>query len=398
MICTGLLVLINQRLAPPIISLQPNNRFSNRIDRYPNFMNIAIIAHLKHPIRKPYMGGLEAFTHNVCLRLQQRGHQITLYASELSDPALNVRVILSDTDYDRETFSRFRSHELSEEFISTHHAYLELMQDIDGQDHDIIFNNSLNYVPITMASLIQTPMLTVLHTPPIFELKRAIAYEKKRGQIQYVSVSRPNAEAWRPFVGDCDVVSNGVDTTRWTFTEKPTGGYVLWFGRIHPDKGTHLAIRAAKAAGRPIKLAGSIADPHYFELYVQPLLDESVELLGNCSHDQLNHHIGNADVSVITPCWDEPFGLVVAESLACGTPVAGIARGALPAILCEKTGSLTTSSNPDELAHCINQAALLNRSDCRQRAETNLNIERMVDAYELLFAQLISARSRVCVS
>ncbi|RYF75210.1 MAG: glycosyltransferase family 4 protein [Cytophagaceae bacterium] len=361
-------------------------------------MNIGIIAHLKHPIRKPYMGGLESFTHNVCLRLLNRGHHITLYASELSDPALNVRIILSDTDYDRETFSRFRSHELSEEFISTHHAYLELMQDIDGQGHDIIFNNSLNYVPITMASLIQTPMLTVLHTPPIFELKRAIAYEKKRGQIRYVSVSRPNAEAWRPFVGDCDVVSNGIDTKRWTFTEKPTGGYVLWFGRIHPDKGTHLAIQAAKEAGRPIKIAGSIADRNYFETYVQPLVDDTVELLGNCTDEELNQHIGNADVSLITPCWDEPFGLVVAESLACGTPVAGIGRGALPAILCEKTGCLTTSSNPKELAHCINQAALLNRSDCRQRAETKLDVDQMVEAYEDLFAQLITARSCAYIS
>jgi len=353
-------------------------------------MNIGIIAHLKHPIRKPYMGGLEAFTHDICFRLQQRGHQVTLYASELSDPALNVRVILSDTDYDRETFSRFRSHELSEEFISTHHAYLELMQDIDGQGHDIIFNNSLNYVPITMASLIRTPMLTVLHTPPIFELKRAIAYERKRGQIRYVSVSKPNAEAWQPFVGACEVVSNGVDVTRWRYTDQPTGGYVLWFGRIHPDKGTHLAIQAAKAAGRPIKLAGSIADRHYFETYVQPLLDDTVELLGNCSHQQLNDYIGHADVSVITPCWDEPFGLVVAESLACGTPVAGIARGALPYILSPETGCLTTSANPQDLAHCINQAAGLSRMDCRERAETQLNVERMVDHYERLFSHLVT--------
>lgn len=351
-------------------------------------MNIGIIAHLRHPIAKPYMGGLEAFTHDISERLQQRGHHITLYASERSDPALNLFSIMSDSDYDRETLSRFRSHELSEDFISTHHAYLELMQDIDSQGHDIIFNNSLNYVPITMASLIQTPMLTVLHTPPIFELKRAIAYERKRNQIHYVSVSQPNAEAWRPFVGDCEVITNGVDTSQWTFTAQPTGDYVLWFGRIHPDKGTHLAIQAAKLAGYPIKLAGSIADRTYFETYVQPLLDETVELLGNCTHQQLNYYIGNALVSVITPTWDEPFGLVVAESLACGTPVAGIARGALPTIVNAQSGVLTTSARPQDLARCIQQAARLDRTDCRQRAQTALNVETMIDAYEQRFAQL----------
>ncbi|WP_316738582.1 glycosyltransferase [Pedobacter aquatilis] len=176
-------------------------------------MNIGIIAHLKHPIRKPYMGGLEAFTFEITRRLIARGHDVTLYASELSDPALNVKVILSDLDYDRETFSRFRSHELSEDFISTHHAYLELMQDIDGQGHDIIFNNSLNYVPVTMSSILETPMVTVLHTPPIFEMKRAMAYERKLGKMHYVSVSEPNARAWKPYLNACEVIGNGIDLT-----------------------------------------------------------------------------------------------------------------------------------------------------------------------------------------
>jgi len=130
-------------------------------------MKIAVLAHLKHPIRKPFMGGLEAFTYEVTKLLLQRGHEVTLFASEHSDPSLNVHAILSDVDYDMETLSRFRSHELSEDFISTHHAYLELMQEIDQYDFDVIFNNSLNYVPITMATLAETPMVTVLHTPPI---------------------------------------------------------------------------------------------------------------------------------------------------------------------------------------------------------------------------------------
>lgn len=355
-------------------------------------MNIGIIAHLKHPIRKPYMGGLEAFTHDIAQRLQARGHTITLYASEHSDPELNVHAIMSDSDYDRETLSRFRSHELCEDFISTHHAYLELMQDIDGRGHDIIFNNSLNYVPVTMASMLQTPMVTVLHTPPIFEMKRAMAHEKKIGKIKYVSVSQPNADAWRPYLNHCDVISNGVDTDKWNFYSEPEGGYVIWFGRIHPDKGTHLAIQAAKLAGYKIKLAGSIADRHYYETYVEPLLDDTTELLGNCTHEQLNHYIGSALASIITPCWDEPFGLVVAESLACGTPVAGIARGALPYILDENTGCLTTSNNPAELAACIKTAVTLSRTACRQRAENELNAERMAAAYESLFEETLQAK------
>lgn len=355
-------------------------------------MKIGIIAHLKHPIRAPFMGGLEAFTYNIAKILLSRGHDVTLFASEHSDPALHVRSIMSDLDYDRETLSRFRLHEMSEDFISTHHAYLELMQDIDQEGFDVIFNNSLNYVPITMSTITNTPMVTVLHTPPIFEMKRAAAMERRIGKIQYVSVSKFNALLWKPYINSCRVVNNGIDLKQWSYTEHNDGKYIVWYGRIHPDKGTHLAIEAAKIAGRPIKIAGSVADRHYFETYVQPLLDEQAVWVQHCTHEELNVLVGNAAVSVITPCWDEPFGLVVAESLACGTPVAGFARGALPSILTESTGALTESCSPIELAKCIQTASLLSRSTCRQYAEQFLSIESMVSSYEELFHELANQK------
>jgi len=352
-------------------------------------MKIGIIAHLKHPICKPFMGGLEAFTHDISKLLIDRGHDVTLFASEQSDPNLNVCPIMSDTDYDRETLSRFRSHEMSEDFISTHHAYLEMMQDIDSQGFDILFNNSLNYVPITMSTICRTPMVTVLHTPPIFEMKRAAAKERKFGRITYVSVSQPNADAWSRYINNCTVIHNGIDLNQWHFKPVNEKKYVIWFGRIHPDKGTHLAIQAAKIAGRKIKVAGSIADRHYFETYVEPLLGDDASWVSHCTHEELNTLIGEAEVSIITPCWDEPFGLVVAESLACGTPVAGISRGALPSILNQRTGSLTKSCDPEEIATCIAEAAKLNREDCRKHAVDNLCRVTMVEQYEQLFAELI---------
>ncbi|WDF66837.1 glycosyltransferase family 4 protein [Sphingobacterium oryzagri] len=352
-------------------------------------MKIGIIAHLKHPIRKPFMGGLEAFTHDITKLLIARGHDVTLFASELSDPALNVYPIMSDTDYDRETLSRFRSHEMSEDFISTHHAYLELMQDIDNKGFDIIFNNSLNYVPITMSTICKTPVITVLHTPPIFEMKRAAAKERAAGGMTYVSVSEPNADAWKPYINNCTVINNGIDLNQWTYQAVNDRQYVVWFGRIHPDKGTHLAIQAAKLAGKKIKIAGSIADRHYFETFVEPLLDADAEWVSHCTHEELNGLIGNAEVSIITPCWDEPFGLVVAESLACGTPVAGIARGALPSILTHETGALTKSCDPEEIARCVLAASKLDRIACREQAVGRLCQISMVERYEHLFNEVI---------
>jgi glycosyltransferase involved in cell wall biosynthesis len=196
-------------------------------------------------------------------------------------------------------------------------------------------------------------------------------------------------------LNNCTVINNGVDTKMWKFHKQPEGRYLIWFGRIHPDKGTHIAIQAAKVAGYPIKIAGTIADRHYYDTYVEPLIDESVEMLGNCSHQELNNLIGNALACLVTPCWEEPFGLVVAESLACGTPVAGISRGALPYLLTSETGSLTSSNNPSELAKCIFNAIKMDRNLCRIRAVKMLDSERMVDAYEKLFTSTTTLYSGI---
>ena len=358
-------------------------------------MKIGIIAHLKYPISKPFMGGLEAFTYDICQRLLARGHDVLLYACAGSDPILNVRPILCEEDYHPITSSQFTSRQLSTEYISTHHAYVEMMQEIDKDELDVIFNNSLNYVPIMMSALVNAPMVTVLHTPPIFELKNAIRREQIYGRIKYVSVSETNAKNWLAYAANCEVIHNGIDLSAWKFHAKNDGEYIMWFGRIHPDKGLHLAIEASKLAGKKLKIAGAISDQHYYETQILPRIDDSVELLGPCDHKELNELIGNAKVSLITPCWEEPFGLVVAESLACGTPVAGIAKGALPHLLDENTGSLCSGNDTRELADCILAAEQLDRTECRQRAENLFDVEKMADAYEMLFEKLVCDKSEV---
>jgi glycosyltransferase involved in cell wall biosynthesis len=168
----------------------------------------------------------------------------------------------------------------------------------------------------------------------------------------------------------------------------------MWFGRIHPDKGLHIAIQAAKAAGKKMKVAGAVSDEFYFKEFVEPLLDDSIEMVGHCTNHQLNTLIGNAEVSLITPCWDEPFGLVVAESLACGTPVAGIGRGALPDLLCEKTGSLSSNDDIEVLAQHILKACKLNRRDCRSRAEKYFDVDLMTEAYESVLSDAVVHSTR----
>ncbi|SEB09901.1 glycosyltransferase family 4 protein [Pedobacter hartonius] len=345
-------------------------------------MKIGIIAHLKHPIKSPFRGGLEAFTYDICKRLIARGHEVMLFASSKSDATLNVYPILSDEAYNDLSGHREKKPNLSSEYMAEHYAYMELMQHIDTMNFDVIFNNSLHYVPITMAGMLKLPMLTVLHTPPFFELQNAVRLERRQSTITYISVSARNAENWKQYTDECTVIQNGIDLNSWTYYPDPTGGYAIWFGRIHPDKGTHFAIQAANIAGMPLKIAGGIADEKYFRTQVEPLLGGGVEYVGRKDHTELNALIGNAVVSLVTPTWEEPFGLVIAESLACGTPIAGFDIGALPQLVAQETGVLAKPGDIEGLAGAITGAALKNRLSCREHAEKSFDVEKMVNQYE----------------
>jgi glycosyltransferase involved in cell wall biosynthesis/alkylation response protein AidB-like acyl-CoA dehydrogenase len=352
-------------------------------------MKIGIIAHLKHPITIPFKGGLEAFTYQITNYLVKSGHEVMLFASSGSSDMLPLVPILSDDHYDHKSGIRTKMKDLPSEYIAEHHAYHSLMSTIDDYKLDVIFNNSLHYIPITMAGLVKTPMLTVLHTPPFYELGLAIAQERKNPVINYVTVSKQSAKTWKKLVDDCEVIPNGIEIDSWKFYDKSAiEEYAVWFGRIHPDKGLHLAITAAKLAGIKLKVAGGIADQKYFDNQVVPILDDSVELLGLCNHEELNVLIGNATVCVVTPTWEEPFGLVLAEAMACGTPIAGFRIGALPEVVVEGTGFLVNASDTAALVEAIKQAKTLDRSAIRRHAEEHFEITDMVKQYEDLLAKV----------
>lgn len=358
-------------------------------------MKIGIIAHLKHAIKTPFAGGLEAFTHQITNQLCGRGHEITLFASSSSATAGELYPIITDKNYDNNSGNRIRTPDLSSVYIAEHHAYFQLMTKIDNLGLDIIFNNSLHYVPITMANLLKTPMITVLHTPPFFELKNAIIAGKPTNSIKFVTVSKCNADNWGGYLDECETILNGIDTSKWVYY--PSGkqkDYVVWFGRIHPDKGLDLAIKAARLAGIPLKVAGDIADKKYFNQKIEPLLDENTEMLGLLNHEELNELIGEAKVCLVTPVWQEPFGLVVAEALACGTPVAGTNVGALPEVLNDNCGALVSPGDIYGLAKAIETAMQFDRDQIRKHAEANLDIYHMVTKYEELFFSMIKDRHR----
>lgn len=353
-------------------------------------MRIAIIAHLKFPISEPFAGGLEMHTHMLARTLRERGHDVTLFASTRSDPALGVEAICDETSLLETGIAE--ANDVA--FFREHHAYLGLMTELRSRSFDVIHNNSLHYLPVSMAETLATPVLTTLHTPPFCWLESGVRLN--RGPMTYVAVSKATAAMWSHVARTDHVIPNGIDLTHFPY--QPVTGeppYLVWYGRIVPEKGLEYAIDAARLAGLPLRIAGPVSNQNYFNEAIAPRLGADVEHIGHLSHRELARLVGGAIAALCTPRWEEPYGLVVAEALACGTPVAAFRRGGVPALLSTECGILAEPDDVASLASAALAASLLDRGACRAHAERYCDAQRMVDEYEGVYRQLASAPSAV---
>jgi glycosyltransferase involved in cell wall biosynthesis len=349
-------------------------------------LRIALVASARYPLRQPFPGGLEAHTWQLARQLEERGHDVCVFASPGSDPDLHIHemaVMPALSAYARRDVSM-----PPEYFLAEHFAYLSLMTELARDDsYDIVHNNSLHYLPIAMAENLNSPMLTTLHTPPTPWLESAMVNRPLR-RIHYAAVSQATANQWAPIVANITVVLNGVDLDHWTFGAG--GGTPVWYGRIVPEKGLEFAIGAARSAGTGLRIAGPCPDLPYYQERILPLIAGDIEYLGHLDHVQLAILVGSASVVIVSPCWDEPYGLVVAESLACGTPVAGFARGALPELIDGTNGILVAADDVDALAGAVRAASRIDRGAVRRSAERNCSLASMVDGYESLYHRVVA--------
>lgn len=348
-------------------------------------LRVAILAAARFPICEPFAGGLEAHTWQLAQGLGRRGHQVTIFAGEGSDPDLDVRTFAGR----RPVLTASARADIStapEDVLFDHHAYLTTMLELvadGGRSYDVVHNNSVHHLPLAMAPAVSTAQVTTLHTPPTPWMELAIAASPTPLPVRFCAVSHHTARSWQPTVADASVVANAVDLDRWR--PGPGGTDAVWTGRIVPEKGLDLAVDAARRAGMALRIAGPIMDQRYWAEAIVPRLGPDVEWLGHLRQDALCRLVGHSAVAVVSPRWDEPFGLVALEALASGTPVAAIARGGLAEVL-DATCSRTTDGNePELLAAAMIDAADLPRSAARRRAEEVGSSERMVDEYEQLY-------------
>lgn len=346
-------------------------------------LRIAVIAHLRHPVAEPFMGGMEAHCDLLVRTLIAGGHDVTLFASGDSAADLPLHPV-SSVAYETDLpWAQWRGSERLADWLSA--AYARCWAAVRQGGFDIVHNNSL-FAPLhDWARRDRMAMVTSLHVPSFEMLHKAIA----RNAVPWLQLTVPSAKqlpAWAD-AGECriQVVHNGIDLQKWDFI--PCGNErAVWFGRITPNKGTVVALRAATAAGIGLDLIGPIECSDYFAEVV-PLLVEGHRYLGHLSAAGLAQRVGAASVMLCTPMWDEPFGLVAAEALACGVPVAALDRGALGEVVGD-CGAL--AANKAALPAAIHQAMVIPRERCRTRVQQLFTAEAMVERYAAAYADAMA--------
>jgi len=250
-----------------------------------------------------------------------------------------------------------------------------------------IIHNHFDFLPLTYSGLVSTPVVTTIHgfsSPKIVPV-----YKKYNGRGYYVAISEADKHPELDYIA---TVYHGIDLKEFTFREEP-GDYLLFFGRIHPDKGTYEAIQIAKAASMRLLLAGIVHDEEYFQEQVAPYIDgEQVVYLGSADPPLRDKLLGGAYALLHPIGFAEPFGLSVVESLACGTPVIAFSKGALPELISHgRTGFLVSSV--EEAVEYVPKVRELDRKVCRQAAEERFSYQRMVQDYIRVYEQVLKLES-----
>ncbi|WP_299794369.1 glycosyltransferase [uncultured Marivita sp.] len=353
-------------------------------------LRIAVLAHIRHPIAEPFRGGMEAHAHQLVHGLADRGHDVTLFAAGDSEVNVALRPLVPQ-HYD----SIYPWHDFhGTDALNAHldAAFEGCLHDLAG--YDVVHNNALHRFPPRHAQSAGVPMVTSLHVPPFGALQRAV-HSADAPWMRYTACSNHLLQSYWPdgTAPRASVVPNGIDTARWPVSSHGNGE-AIWAGRITPNKAPHMAAQAIRMAGLRMTIYGVIEHEDYFNDHLRPLWSQDIRYGGHVSSDDLALAVSAASVLMFTPLWDEPFGLVAAEAMVCGTPVAAFDKGGVREVIGTSGGALATAGDIAGLRAAIAQALTKDRASVARDARTRLSKERMLSAYEAQYRAAMAAARR----
>jgi glycosyltransferase involved in cell wall biosynthesis len=246
-----------------------------------------------------------------------------------------------------------------------------------------LIHNSFDFLPLTFARLVETPVLTTIHG---FASDATLApYVAYADRVSYVAISEADRHPALEYVA---TIHHGIDFSQFEFNLEPDD-YLLFFGRIHPDKGVAEAIEVARATGIPLVIAGIIQDQGYFDREVARHVDDrAVRYIGSVGPAERSRILGGATALLHLINFDEPFGFSVVESMACGTPVIASTRGSMPEIVSDGINGFLVEAL-DDATGAVEAVGSLDRRKVRDSVENRFTVERMVDRYIKVYRQLI---------
>jgi glycosyltransferase involved in cell wall biosynthesis len=332
-------------------------------------LRVALLAPVWFPVPPSRYGGIEWIVSLLADGLVDAGHEVTLFASGDSTTKAELAYVF-------ETAPRER---IGQTFWELQHlaAALERSSEFD------VVNDHTGLMGAALGGALATPLIHTVHgelTGAAGELYARIARLAPRLKLTSLSLNQRLPQPDLPWLAN---IPNALDFSAYPQQQPSRRDYLLFLGRMSPEKGCHRAIDVARQLGVPLKIAGKNGEPAeqaYFRQFVEPHLGDAVEYCGEVTHDEKVELLGNARATLFPIEWEEPFGLVMIESMACGTPVVATRRGAVSEVVEHGVSGIIVDDS-GEMASAVADAERLDPGAIRRRAEERFAAERMVSGY-----------------
>lgn len=359
-------------------------------------MKIALLAPPWIAIPPLGYGGTERVVYQLAEGLVKKGHQVTLFATGDSQTSAKLAFC-----FEKALGNDWRIKQ--NPYLSLEHIYA-FIKLAKKENFDIIHNHA-SYVPLFFLSLQNFNFVTTLHGPLDQELKKLkdkddFLIDAKRRVLflfrktPFVSISNHQRKGMRE-LNYIRTVYNGVEIEKFPLGEGK-GNYLAWLGRVTPKKGADIAIKVALRLGMPLKISAFVdpVEKDYFESVIKPLINQSklIEFIGELKDDKEKaKFLGEALVTLYPIRWHEPFGIVMVESMVCGTPVIAFNKGSVPEIVEDgKTGYIV--ENEEEMIEKVKMVKKINRQYCRQSVSLRFSVEKMIEEYCKVYQMILEKK------